>query len=194
MPAGATSQLLIETLRGFLPDFVCTSDTEALSAAMAANMFLVVKGATKSYNESENLGSVRVMASGTRSVIAARVEDLVEFMAAGSVNSPASITPVRTSGFLKSMTADQLSEFCKKYKLYFGTQGVGDSMYLPVAFSAVEKTFDGADVVGLCLRGLVKKDPRHKTSLERIVTAKKQWQPDAGGCEIMEAAIKLIAA
>ena len=185
------TQTVNDVLVGMVPRFQNTSADTATSQAMMPTLFIIVKDALVSSNEPDNVASLRFQATGTRSVIAAPVEDLKAFMAmeaSGLTGGEKKYTPSATARYLKNMSPEQIKLFTEKFNLYAGTIAAGEFFYLPAAFSMVEKVSIGEDITGIAIRGMIAKDTRSIEVLNLLIS---ESSPDSSSTGIMKESVKL---
>ena len=126
---------------------------EAVQKLLVPNVFAIAKGQETVTAEPGYIATLRMTVEGVRTVVAARALDVVRHLqAAGEPLS--ALPPKRLNNFLKSATADVLSKFAApgesgRPKLYHGSVGAGDILFLPSGWLFVERVARTTDHIGV---------------------------------------------
>ena len=169
-----------EFMKQVLPNNAFTIDSDVIKNYSNASWFAVTMNDIQAWKEPENLASLRVTLVGTRTLILARVDNLLDFMKAMALpQSPSVLSLVgRVVGFFKAMTENQVRAFAAKYKLFCVTVGTGEGIYVPYGWMMAEKS-GAEDVFGMCLRGLVLNDKCAMPVLSTIFQNLQEVTPPA---------------
>ena len=173
-----------EFMKQVLPKNAFTIDADVIKNYSNASWFGVTQNDIQAWKEPENLASLRVTLVGTRTLILARVDNLLDFMKALPQSSSV-LSPVgRVAGFFKAMTENQVRAFAAKYKLFCVTVGTGEGIYVPYGWMMAEKS-GAEDVFGMCLRGLVLNDKCAMPVLSNIFQNLQEVTPPAKAIQIL---------
>lgn len=155
-------------LAKLLPGFLNTAESESLERTMELNAFAVAKDQTKNSCEQDSLATLRFQARGTRKVFMTRAEDMIKYMVEVRKMPASVVTPSRASVFMKVMDKHAIAEYASQYALFHTTVAAQDVLYTPIGYLLVERTLQGCDIVGFCLRGVSNKDARAASVLAQL--------------------------
>lgn len=147
---------------------------ECIQSQVGPAWFAVTKGELQVVKEPDCLPTLRLTVKGTRTLIMARIGDLLDFMKASGIASE-NLMASRVCSFMKAMNSEQIAAFKQKYKFHFITSGVGNVVYVPAAWVIAEKTGD-EDVYGMSFRGLVPADEEAVKMIDVAMTGMKDPQ------------------
>ena len=151
--------------------------------------FGLLKDNISSSMEPDTLAAMRLVLTGRREVICAKLSDMLDFMKTSGV-SPEFVTPSRSWGFFKAMEQDPINEFFKAHRLHHGTVQPHELLYVPSGWIIAEKT-SSADVHGVAMRGVVPFDFEMKTKINVMKEYAKAGAEASRFEKLLEAVTKL---
>ena len=165
-----SAKVVQELIAKIVPeDLIIKLDTvkdESSVKILAPSTYGIVHGQETATAESGYTAALRLSWQGTRTIVCARLEHVLNFLEAAG-EPKASVSPKRAYQFLRSADKDILTKFSNNApeKIMHGTVGAMDVFYLPSGWVFTERVGRGADAFGIRVSVLMKSD---KDVLESI--------------------------
>ena len=118
-----------------------------------------MKGATKTSAEPEGLATLRYQSDGNRNVVIINYKSYLEFMMKSKGIVEAKFPRAKAAASLKHINGKHFDEYAKDAKIWRGTVGAAEMLYVPHNSLVVESCSDAGDAVGMVVRGFFKDAP-----------------------------------
>ena len=142
--------------------FLANADHKTSDALFCSSAFVMLGHFYGEGTEKYNMSCFRLAFQGIRTVVMANAADVCDFMMAKGEGTPKSLRDAAL--FIKGASAAKLSELAAFTRIYHGSVGPFETLFVPYGFAVVESVCGDIDVLGVRLTFLV---PSMKPSVEK---------------------------
>ena len=149
--------------------FITPTEKELISLCTPRH-FGAVPDRTDVVTELELAGTLRVGATGTRTIVMVRTGEFISWMALQGWDGD--IPLARAKQHFLRISSESIRSYCQSGRMMrHGTCGPTSLLYVPLAHMMVEKTMASADITGFKTAVFTKADVRGLAELKTILTA-----------------------